>query len=105
MVAYGVFILRRTDLRGRKVYKRFFRNDIAIEHTRHSYILKKRSWFSSDLVIQEYSELLGTIWRKAVLRIGAETSLTTKIPLEIRVFMLWLAFVIWSRHGGGGNGG
>lgn len=72
--------------------------DIEIKHASHRYILKRKSWFSSDLEIHEGDIILGTIRSKGVIRSGAEADLSTNIPIEIRVFMVWLAIEFWKRH-------
>ena len=84
----------------------FFRTEITIEHEKRNYTLTKKSFFKRDLVLEENDHVLGTLYDAGFLSSETIADLPKDIPIQVQVFIIWLALVLWDRRSGnGGNGG
>lgn len=99
------FLPRRFELRGATAVEAIQRKlgKGLIELTLGSETLRMRfaSLFSSSMVIESVApsdrwQQVGRIRSRGALRSGARLHATQAVPLEIRIFLGWMAMVLWS---------
>jgi hypothetical protein len=74
-----------------------FRRAFIIEHAGRRYTLRARSPFQRAFELLDGSRLVGAISPEGIFTRRARVDLPEDLPLAMRVFILWLAVVLWRR--------
>lgn len=75
-----------------------WKDRLIFEHSGSRYELRKESaWRSAFILSRDGVGLVGSIWRKGFFKREWTADLPEELPLEVRVFVVWLAVVLWKR--------
>lgn len=74
---------------------RMLSGELAIEHLNHRYTLRQSSLFRSDFQLLEGCSQIGSIIPKGFFTRSVSVELPETFPLVLRVFVIWLAVVLW----------
>ena len=75
-----------------------FKNRFEVEVTGHSLELRKLSLFSRRFGVFENEKHFGSIYPLGLFTRRSNIELPSGWPLSIRVFLFWLAFLIWKKQ-------
>lgn len=71
---------------------------LVFEHGGNRYELKKESaWRSAFVISREGVGLVGSIRRRGFFNREWTVDVPEELPLEVRVFIVWLAVILWKR--------
>lgn len=62
------------------------------------YALRKPSIWKSGLELEEHGRVVGAITPVGYFQRKIEIDLPTEMPLVVKVFIFWLALIIWNRQ-------
>ena len=82
----------------RAEWPRRWRRELGIEHADHRYTLRAKSPFRGELLLLDGSTQIGSISPEGVFTRKAEVELPQKLPLFVKVFIIWLAMTIWKQE-------
>lgn len=82
-----------------------FRQTLAIQCADHRYELKSKSTFTRGFVLLQDSRQVGTVLPTSMFTRKAAVNLPDHLSLPIRVFIVWLAVILWKRQSEAGSGG
>ncbi len=93
-----------------------FRRAFIIEYAGKQYTLRAKSAFQSTFLLLDGDREIGTLSPKGVFTRRATVDFPEEIPLPAKVFIIWLAVILWKREsdssagtgasdGGGDEGG
>ena len=82
----------------RAEWPRRWRRELGIEHADHRYTLRAKSAFRGELLLLEGSAQIGSISPEGLFTRKAEVELPQKLPLFVKVFIIWLAMTIWKQE-------
>jgi hypothetical protein len=74
-----------------------FRGIFTVELSDRHLILRKRSVWGRDFVLFDGEKEIGTIRPRGFFRRRTNIELPGDWPLPLRIFVFWLAFLIWKR--------
>jgi hypothetical protein len=74
-----------------------FLRSFAIHHEGRSYTLRARSPFERTFVLAHGQEAIGSVSPEGIFTRRARADLPLDLPLPLRVFMIWLALILWKR--------
>ena len=104
-VMSGDFILKRDGLVLATASKpSAFRKAITLAYNGHEYTLRKPSFGSLAWAVYEGETELGSVARAHWWRRDANVALPENWPLHIRVFVIWLALLLWKREADSAGG-
>jgi hypothetical protein len=75
------------------LFRQFF-----IKHADSRYELQAISPLGRKFILQEYGQIVGSIYPAHALTQRAIADLPTTIPLPVRLFMVWLVLTLWKRQ-------
>jgi hypothetical protein len=114
-MASGDFILERSGtVLARGTKPSAFRNTFIVSHHGREYTLRKKSaWGRAFVVIADgpgeagsrIESEIGSLAPQSAWTRRATVDLPKDWPLAIRVFVIWLAVIIWKREANAGGGG
>ena len=79
-----------------------FLNSFNVEHSGRSFTLQKESLIGRSFVLMEGNCQTGSIQAKGFLTRKADVDLPQDMPMPVRVFVLWLAILLWRREANAG---
>jgi hypothetical protein len=79
-----------------------FRRAFAIEHGRRRYVLQAASAFRRRMVLLEGDRTVGSMSPQSAFTRRADVDLPSDLPLAVRVFIIWLAVLLWKRESDSG---
>ncbi|HKR09587.1 MAG TPA: hypothetical protein VJS39_10385 [Gemmatimonadaceae bacterium] len=82
----------------RAIKTHVFRDKYAIQVGNRVLEFKKLRWTSRKFGLFDGDQLVGGIYPRGIFTKRANIDLPQEWPLANRVFMFWLAFVIWKRE-------
>jgi len=95
-----------------------FHRAFLIKYAAKQYTLKAKSAFRREFLLLEGDRKIGTLSPKGVFSHRAIVEFPEELPLPVKVFIIWLAVILWKREsdsgaasgtvvgdGGGGYGG
>ena len=74
-----------------------FRRGFAVTFSGRTLRLRPRSAWGRALVLHEGEREVGDIRRRSMWSRGATAMLPDTLPMPVRLFVLWLAVLIWKR--------
>jgi hypothetical protein len=74
-----------------------FLRSFAIEHAGRSYTLRARSPFERTFLLEQGSRAIGSVSPEGMFTRRARADLPEDLALPLRVFMIWLALILWKR--------
>lgn len=80
-----------------------FRRQYRVVAGGHSYTLQPRSTWGRAIVVREGDRELGTIAPRGIFTRRGTVSLPDVVPLPVRVFLVWLALLLWKREAEAAN--
>jgi hypothetical protein len=69
-----------------------------LEYAGRQYELKAQSPFGRTFVLQEHGQTIGSICPEHAFTRKAILDLPARIPLAVRIFMVWLVMILWRRQ-------
>jgi hypothetical protein len=75
------------------LFRQFF-----IKHADSRYELQAISPLGRKFMLQEYGQIVGSIYPAHAFTQRAIADLPTTIPLPVRLFMVWLVLTLWKRQ-------
>lgn len=78
----------------RSVLRRAF----AIAHAGREYVLQAPSVWRREMVLYDGEAEIGRVAAERAWSRRARVSLPESLPLEVRLFIVWLCFVLWRRQ-------
>ncbi len=98
-VIRGDFLLERDGIvLARATKPSAFRNRMVIRYDGQTYEMEKASVWRRSLVVQSGGAEIGSIAPTSAWRRTAAVKLPQPWPLPLKVFVIWLAIVIWNRE-------
>lgn len=79
-----------------------FRRAFAIEHSGRRYSLQAASVLRRRMVLLEGDRNVGSLSPQSVFTRRADVDLPPDLPLAVRVFVIWLAVILWKRESDAG---
>jgi len=80
-----------------------FRNSFIIEHAGKHYTLCKKSAFRREFLLLDGSGEIGSLSPEGIFTRRARVDLPEDLPLPVRVFIIWLAVILWKRDSDAGG--
>jgi hypothetical protein len=74
-----------------------FSRAFAIEHEGHVFVFRSPSMWFREMRLFEDDREIGTAVPEGVFSCRAQFDLPESLPLEVRLFIVWLALYVWSR--------
>jgi hypothetical protein len=74
-----------------------FSRAFAIEHEGRTFVLRSPSMWFREMRLFEGDREIGTATPEGVFTRRAQFDLPESFPLEVRLFIVWLAFYVWMR--------
>lgn len=74
-----------------------FRSYLRIGHLDKRYILRERSAFGRTLLLLDGDRQIGVLSPRGISRRRVAADLPEALPLPVKVFVIWLAVVLWNR--------
>jgi hypothetical protein len=74
-----------------------FRKSFQIDHEGRRYTLKGRSFWQRGLVLLEGEKEIGSLVPTGFFTRRAQVGLPEELPLILRLFVVWLAMLLWKR--------
>ncbi len=100
-VMSGDFILERGGLALARAEKpSAFHRSFIVEHQAKRYTLRTRSMFRRAFLLLEGEREIGSVCPEGVFTRRATVVLPADWPLPVKVFIIWLAVVLWKRESG-----
>jgi len=104
-IGSGEFILKRDGVVLAKATKpSAFRNAFTLTYDNREYSIRKQSFLGRTFVVTEGEKELGSLVATRWWARDATAALPENWPLHIRVFVIWLALLIWRREANSGGG-
>jgi hypothetical protein len=75
-----------------------FRRRYTIVAGARTYTLQPRSTWGRAMVVREGDREVGTIEPRGIFTRRGTVSLPDAVPLPVRVFLIWLALLLWKRE-------
>jgi hypothetical protein len=73
------------------------RRTFLVEHAGKRYTLRTKSAFGRTFLLQDGSQQIGAISPEGIFTRRAKVDLPESMPLPVKIFILWLAVLIWKR--------
>jgi len=102
------FVLEQEDGRVVAVVEKpsVWRNRFVFEHAGNRYELRRVSvWGSAFVLWREGVGPVGSVRSKALFKREWTADLPEELPLEVRVFIVWLMIILWKRGATAAAGG
>ncbi|MCX6094816.1 MAG: hypothetical protein NTY63_08375 [Candidatus Bipolaricaulota bacterium] len=80
------------------VKRSVFRRAFAIVHGEKEYVLRARSAWRREMVLYEDLTKIGSVAPHSAFGRQARADLPEDLPLEFRLFVIWLALILWERQ-------
>ena len=80
-----------------------FRRAFLIEHHGRRYSLQTTSTLTGRMALREGDRTLGSLSRRSLFTRRADIDLPPGLPLAVRVFVVWLAVILWRRDSDAGS--
>lgn len=81
-----------------------WRRTLNIEHQGQTYSLEAKSMFSRGFVLLNQGQQVGSLTQKGWFSRSATIDLPQELPLSVRVFIVWLAVILWRRDAQAASG-
>jgi hypothetical protein len=76
-----------------------WKDHFVFEHGGNRYELKKESvWRSAFVLLRDGASLVGSVRRKGFFKGEWTVDVPEELPLEVRVFVVWLVVLLWKRE-------
>jgi hypothetical protein len=75
-----------------------FRRAFTLEHDGKEYVLKAASAWGRDFALLDGEREIGVVRPARALGRQARADLPEDMPLEVRLFVLWLTLMLWKRQ-------
>ena len=75
-----------------------FRNVFQIDLPNHHLTLRKQSLLNRRLAVFEGDKQIGSVYPRSIFARRFNIDLPSDWPLASRIFVFWLAFLIWNRQ-------
>jgi hypothetical protein len=80
-----------------------FHRSFIIEHAGKRYTLRARSAFGREFLLLDGAKEIGSLSPEGFFTRRARANLPELLPLPVRIFILWLAFILWKRESDSGG--
>src|SRR5262249_10933633 len=98
-LASGDFILEYNgSILTRAMKPRALHPFLTIEYSGTQYTLRAKSFFRRAFLLLRGSEQVGSLSPEGVFTRRAQIDLPEELPLEMKVFIVWLAIILWKRQ-------
>ena len=95
----GAFILEHAGSELAQAEKpSVFRRELVIRHAGHDYTLRPESMFRRAFVLLDGSQQIGSVAPESAFTRKAAADLPDSLPLPVRMFVVWLAMILWRRE-------
>jgi hypothetical protein len=74
------------------------RRSVVIEHSGRRYTLRARSALRHELLLLDDSRQIGFLSPEGTFTRRANVDLPQEWPLPVRIFVMWLASMLWNDH-------
>lgn len=74
------------------------RRSLVIEHSGRRYTLRARSALRHELLLFDDFKQIGSLSPEGILSRGATVDLPREWALPVRIFVMWLASMLWNDH-------
>jgi hypothetical protein len=99
----GSFILEAAgSVVARAMKPSAFRRAFVIEHGGRRYVLQAASVLRRRMVLLEGDRTIGSLAPQGAFTRRADVDLPLDLPLAVRVFVIWLAVILWKRESDSG---
>ena len=79
-----------------------FRRAFAIDHGGRRYALQATAMLRRRMELLDGNRAIGSLSPQGVFTRRADVDLPTDLPLAVRVFVIWLAVILWKRESDSG---
>lgn len=79
-----------------------FRRAFAIEHHGRRYGLRATSMFGGRMALLEGDRSVGSVSPQGIVTRRLDVDLPPDLPLAVKVFVIWLAVILWKRDSDAG---
>jgi hypothetical protein len=94
----GDFILASDDtVMARATKPSAFRRTFIVEHAGRQYTLRATSALCRSFELLDHDRVVGTLSPRGLFTRRAAIELPETLPLSVRVFIIWLAVILWKR--------
>jgi hypothetical protein len=98
-VMSGAFVLESTaGVLARATKPSAFRRSLIVEHSGRQYTLRAASALRREFVLRDGSTRIGSVAPEGFFTRRATVDLPPALPLAVRVFIVWLAVVLWKHE-------
>ena len=105
-VMSGDFVMTRDGLElARATKPSAFRSTFIVAWNGREYTLKRKSMWRRAFVLLDGETELGSVAKTSLWTRDAAIDLPATWPLPIRVFVIWLALIMWKRDANAAGGG
>jgi hypothetical protein len=95
----GAFVLESTaGVLARATKPSAFRRSLIVEHSGRQYTLRAASALRREFVLRDGSTRIGSVAPEGLFTRRATVDLPPALPLAVRVFIVWLAVVLWKHE-------
>ena len=95
----GAFILKSAgSVLARAKKPSAFRRSFIIEHAGRQYTLRATSAFRRQFLLLEGSREIGSLSPEGLFTRRARVDLPQELSLPVKVFIIWLAVILWKRQ-------
>lgn len=102
----GAFILESAgSVLARAVKPSAFRRSFTIEYADREYTFCARSALGRAFLLLDGFREIGSLTPEGILTRRTKVDLPHHLPLPVRVFMIWLAIILWKRDSESSSGG
>jgi hypothetical protein len=74
-----------------------FRRDFVIKYDEKVYTLKAKSSFGRGFILRDEHREIGSLTPETAFSYRAAVDLPDHLPLEMKVFIVWLVMILWKR--------
>ena len=99
----GSFILEAAgSVVARAMKPSAFRRAFVIEHGGRRYTLQAAAVFRRRMVLLDGEKIIGSLSPQSAFTRRSDVDLPRDLPLAVRVFVIWLAVILWKRESDSG---
>jgi hypothetical protein len=102
-VMSGAFLLESTaGVVARATKPSALRRSLIVEHSGRQYTLRAASALRREFVLLDGSTRIGSLSPEGIFTRRAAVDLPSTLPLTVRVFIIWLAAMLWKHEAAAG---
>ncbi len=74
------------------------RHDLSFDYGEQSYKIRRTGWLRKVLMVESNGQVIGNVTPRGHLVSTAIEELPSEWPVPIKVFLMWIALVLWDRE-------